>query len=169
MHEEDKREEWRPAFIQKDSAPHSHDHRQYLVRWLFPPAGDAVSDDETSTSKPAMQEEQMKWRAERERKRKHKLQPTLPAEKVLLAPRFPKFDYDVIKEHEEYLKQAVPLRQAGKSDQDIEIVLRQLMDEDKQRKKEQEGEDHDHAGAAIPITLDEIRSYLQRKEEETQT
>merc|ERR1712003_444311 len=104
----------------------------------------------------------------RERKRKQKTQPTLPADKVLLAPRFPRFDDDVIKEHEEYLKQAVPLRKAGKSDQDIEIVLRQLMDEDKQRKKEQEGEDNEHANPVSPITLDEIRQYLQRKEEETQ-
>merc|ERR1712060_634636 len=89
---------------------------------------------------------------------------TLPPSEVLLAPRFPRFDDETIKEHKEYLQQAVPLRKAGKSDWEIEAVLTQLMDEDRQRKREEGGVDAGEQ-SHTPITLDEIRQFLQREEE----
>jgi len=144
-HENDLRDEWRPAFVTKEG---HGDGTQFKVRWIFPSIVDPMVTD------PKRREELQV-----------KAQSTIaPPADVLIGPRFPRFDDETIKEHIEYLKQALPLRKAGKSDWEIEVVLTQLMDEDRQRKKEEGGVDNADQ-AMTPITLDEIRQYLQREEE----
>jgi hypothetical protein len=84
---------------------------------------------------------------------------------VLLGQRAPKFDNEVREEHRELLEQAKLLRATGKSDWEIEVVLNKLLD-DKYAEKERLDGNKIEESAKVRITVDIIRSYLQRQEEE---
>jgi len=143
--------EWRPAFIAKSD----NGTGQFMGRWVFEPA--PLPKNLTSTSSGSAPEKPEKSErdsfADRDRT------------DVLLAPRCPKFDDQVVPEHKQYLEQAKMLRASGKSDWEIETVLNKLLDDKWEDHKEQNGIEK-NTDKWPRITVDIIRAYLQRQQEE---
>mmetsp|Transcript_270 Transcript_270/g.857 ORF Transcript_270/g.857 Transcript_270/m.857 type:complete len:437 (+) Transcript_270:2-1312(+) len=135
--------EWRPAFVSKSDLGTG----QYQGRWVFEPGKAAVG---AAASAPPAEREGF---ANRDRA------------DILLAPRCPKFDDQVIPEHKQYLEQAKMLRASGKSDWEIETVLNKLLDDKWEEYKENHGIEK-NTDKWPRITVDMIRAYLQRQQEQ---
>jgi len=149
-HSEDGSMEWRPAFISRSE----QDNKLFNAQWVFDPrSGGADIRTSISTTTVGQAEDQVDSSVD------------LSREGVLLQPRVPKLEDDVNEEHREFLQQAVLLRTSGKSDWEIEVTLNKLLN-DKFDLEKQKGETG--RKQPDPITVDEIRLYLQRKEEEGQ-
>lgn len=133
-HKGDKSEEWRPALIRQSN-------------------GDAKQD-------PLKSEYSVSWLvppAEEDKKK------TLDRTGVLLAPKMPQMDHYVDPQHEQVLGQARSLRQIGKSDYEIEVMLNKILEE-----KQKEGavkEEGAPPQAKCPrITVDIIKKYMAHEE-----
>jgi hypothetical protein len=134
--------EWRPAFISQpqESKGTTQDraNMKYNVEWVFKPY----------KLKPAKQQ-----RAPQEKDFE-----IMKRSDVLLAPRCPVVDAYTHPAHYEWLEQAKTFRALGKSDWEIEVMLNKSMDE-------KWAAEHKAADEGKPprITVDIIRSYLQRQ------
>ena len=82
---------------------------------------------------------------------------------VRLHLRNPKFDEAIHPMHKELLDQGKTLRQSGKSDWEIEMILNKLLDEKWQSRQEAAQGGLDENMKPPRITVDEVRSYLQRQ------
>jgi len=133
--------EWRPAFVSKSDQGTGH----YQGRWIFEPGKSVVGGGATAAEREGF--------ANRDKA------------DILLAPRCPKFDDQVIPEHKQYLDQAKTLRASGKSDWEIETVLNKLLDDKWQEYKENNGIEK-NTDKWPRITVDMIRAYLQRQQEQ---
>eukprot|EP00928_Gymnodinium_smaydae_P067961 TRINITY_DN5099_c0_g2_i2.p1 TRINITY_DN5099_c0_g2~~TRINITY_DN5099_c0_g2_i2.p1 ORF type:complete len:3332 (+),score=752.58 TRINITY_DN5099_c0_g2_i2:2916-12911(+) len=154
--------EWRPCFASTSSsseagpkanaaAADSFAARNYQVKWLFPPEGLRRQAD--GKPEPELREKSM----------------------VLLKPRMPQFDNFVHPMHEAILDEARVLRRAGKSDFDIETILKKQLEEEYRAAVEARAQADARAAAEgrpaspeipkpPPITVDIIRAYLLRAE-----
>jgi hypothetical protein len=136
--------EWRQSFLSKSADPRA----AYRGKWIFEPARPGAQDGQLPSN--VVIEEFVE----------------LDRTSVLLAPRCPKFDDEVHTDHRELLHQAKILRSSGKSDWEIENVLNKLL-EDKWHEMQSKPETKKDESAKPPrITVDIIRAYLQRKEEQ---
>mmetsp|Transcript_116837 Transcript_116837/g.324816 ORF Transcript_116837/g.324816 Transcript_116837/m.324816 type:complete len:413 (+) Transcript_116837:3-1241(+) len=133
--------EWRPAVVSRraDEVALPRSEKPYLARWVFEPSVQVSSGTSVKeqTAEPA----------------------DLDRSDVLLAPRIPKFEDTVDKEHEDLLEQATMLRASGKSDWEIEAVLNKLLSD----KFEEQRRADPMIRQPAAITVDEVRTYLQRK------
>jgi len=152
-HRGDGSTEWRPSFISKSQVSGG----TYTGRWIFepgprpegvPPGAGIGQLSPSSPSGPGSEE-----------------YVDLDRTQVLLAPRCPKFDDQVFPEHKQYLDQAKLLRASGKSDWEIETVLNKLLD-DKWDEYKAQNNIEDDSGKWPRITVDIIRAYLQRQQEQ---
>jgi len=152
--EDDNSIEWRPAIVrrtektpQQPGANSVGTNKPYTVEWVF---------------QRSLVEKNANPKGKNAGETVEKMPPPSPRDRsdVLLGPRIPQFEDDVDEEHEEFLDQAPMLRMAGKSDWDIETVLNKLLTDKYEEDKKQD------AGLRrpAPITVDEIRTFLQRKE-----
>jgi len=146
-HQADGSMEWRPAFISRSD----ENAKLFNAQWVFEPRpADADGGRSSSATKTNNMPQEVDTSVD------------LARDGVLLQPRVPKLEDDVNEEHREFLQQAVLLRSSGKSDWEIEVTLNKLLN-DKFNSQKQTSETRK---APDPITVDEIRLFLQRKEEE---
>eukprot|EP00931_Biecheleriopsis_adriatica_P040925 TRINITY_DN23439_c0_g1_i1.p1 TRINITY_DN23439_c0_g1~~TRINITY_DN23439_c0_g1_i1.p1 ORF type:complete len:3484 (+),score=873.59 TRINITY_DN23439_c0_g1_i1:112-10563(+) len=136
--------EWRPALI----GPSENK----------PPPGEAAAQQ-------ALPGFKVKWVHEPPKQDRDEPDLELDRDKVLLAPRVPLFDDNTHPFHKDVLPQARLLRMSGKSDWEIEAQLNKFLDTkwEEAKKGKMEGTD----SAPPPrITVDQIRGYLKRQEEQ---
>lgn len=137
--------EWRPAFIYKSGgAAQDPANAKFKVDWLYRYAGHTRSA--ASGAMPAAAELGMQ---------------EVPKSDILMAPRCPLIDIYVHPRHAEVLEQAKTLRTLGKSDWEIEVMLNKELDT-KWEMRKKEGRDLDEGSRPPRITVDIIRTYLQR-------
>ncbi|CAE8604779.1 unnamed protein product [Polarella glacialis] len=141
--------EYRPAFISQGSPPTGGgtgggtEEDKLRISWVFPgprPATDPAVNDAVEVV-----HEELK-------------------SSVLFAPRIVKFDNSMHPAHKEVLVQAKLLRQSGKSVWEIEAVLNKMLDD--KWVEEQKKPDKDEVKKPDRITVDQIRGYLQRIDEQ---
>jgi len=142
--------EWRPAMINKDPGTMSADgsRDKYKIDWAFKPAtkGDG-------REKPADAQSKLDGNGLHE----------MSKADIMMQPRCPLVDAYVHPDHVELLKQTRQFRQIGKSDWEVEELLNKSLD-DKYDKRVKEHDPKDAVTMSRPpkITVDTIRSYLQR-------
>jgi hypothetical protein len=147
-HEEDNNStEWRPAFISNVDLPDTSP--RFKVRWALDESGN-TEDTTVAQYKPGSGD-------------------LLRESEVLIAPRNPKLGMRAHPAHKEFLAQAKLLRDSRKSDFEIKDVLNKLL-LDKwnadDKFKEAYGEKEPGTPGGLPlITVDIIKSHLQRQEE----
>jgi hypothetical protein len=139
--------EWRPAFLHKDSSADPKGKEgapvTYRVEWCCKPeisGGGAQINNRTLLDKDGRHE--------------------VDQSEILLNPRCPMIDAYVHPDHHDFLEQAKQLRQIGKSDWEIEVMLNKLIND-----KFPDDEKGQHVEKKPPpITVDIIRNYFQHKD-----
>eukprot|EP00928_Gymnodinium_smaydae_P067959 TRINITY_DN5099_c0_g1_i1.p1 TRINITY_DN5099_c0_g1~~TRINITY_DN5099_c0_g1_i1.p1 ORF type:complete len:3333 (+),score=742.01 TRINITY_DN5099_c0_g1_i1:194-10192(+) len=147
--------EWRPCLVSNPqrpstgqptmaSVPANVTANSYTVKWCFPPAESAPPSTSLSQNNRELRERRV----------------------VLLKPRAPQFDDAVHPMHVELLEQARMLRKAGKSDFDIELLLKRPLEEAWEAAQEASYAAGERVEIPRPpnLTVDVIRAYLQRNE-----
>mmetsp|Transcript_13606 Transcript_13606/g.43014 ORF Transcript_13606/g.43014 Transcript_13606/m.43014 type:complete len:789 (+) Transcript_13606:465-2831(+) len=153
--------EWRPAFISKSDQGTG----QYQGRWVFEPGRAPGAAPIAAPTTPAGTPPGATPTAAGGAPSETEGFANRDKADILLAPRCPKFDDQVIPEHKQYLDQAKMLRASGKSDWEIETVLNKLLDDKWEEYKENNGIEK-NTDKWPRITVDMIRAYLQRQQEQ---
>jgi len=136
--------EWRPAFLGKNKG--GPEDKPWQVKWVF----ETGKPKEASSASPTTGIGGFAGGFE------------VDKASVLLAPRTPAITDMEDPRHKELLEQASTLRSSGKSDWEIEALLKKLLDDRWEQDKQEKA--LDESQRPPPISVDIIRTYLQRKD-----